>query len=68
MSYSPCCNCRNTVGRLSYFYLAAFNGEEKLNYRLRLCAECALSLVSDLINIADRKGPDGMWRSSEWWG
>lgn len=69
MSYAPCCNCRSTSnGRLKYFYLAAFDGDEKLNYRLRLCEQCALTMVSDLFTVADRKDGDGIWRSAEWWG
>lgn len=69
MSYAPCANCRRTNGgRLFYFYLATFEKDRQLQYRLRLCQECSLSLVSDLLNVADRKDDDGIWRTSEWWG
>ena len=69
MSYAPCANCRSTSnGRLSYFYLNAFEGEQRLNYRLRLCAVCVQQLVMDLISCADRKDGDGQWRAPEWWG
>jgi hypothetical protein len=52
---------------LKYFYLAAFDGDEKLNYRLRLCEQCAQSMVMDLISVADRRDKDGIWRGAEWW-
>lgn len=69
LSYAPCANCRSTTnGRLKYFYLAAFEKEEKLNYRLRLCETCVDGFITELIAIADRKDPDGIWRGAEWWG
>lgn len=69
LSFTPCANCRSTAnGRLKYFYLAAFEGEAKLNYRLRLCEGCVHGFIDDLISIADRKDPDGIWRAAEWWG
>lgn len=65
MSWSPCSNCRSTSnGRLRFFYLATFEGEKRLSYRLRLCAVCSESLVSDLISVADQQ-IDGTWRSPE---
>lgn len=69
MSYAPCCNCRSTRnGRLQYYYLAAFQGDEKLNYRLRLCEQCAAAMIAELVSVADRRDSDGIWRGAEWWG
>jgi hypothetical protein len=69
LSYAPCANCRSTSnGRLKYFYLNAFDGDEKLNYRLRLCPKCVDGLVADLVAICDRRDEAGTWRPPEWWG
>jgi hypothetical protein len=65
LSWSPCSNCRSTSnGRLSFFYLATFEGERRLSYRLRLCQKCAVTLVSDLVSVADQQ-IDGQWRTPE---
>ena len=65
MSWSPCSNCRSTSnGRLQFFYLAAFEGDKRLSYRLRLCQVCAANLVSDLLSVADMQ-VNGVWRTPE---
>lgn len=65
MSWSPCSNCRSTAnGRLRFFYLATFEGEKRLSYRLRLCGRCADTLLSDAFNVADHQ-VDGVWRTPE---
>jgi hypothetical protein len=66
MSRQPCSNCRHTDnGALKYWYLAGFDGETRLSYRLRLCVTCVTGLLMDLITCADRQDESGRWLPPE---
>lgn len=66
MSRQPCSNCRNTDnGALKYWYLAGFDGDTRLSYRLRLCGGCVTGLLMDLISCADHQDERGAWRAPE---
>jgi len=66
MARNPCSNCRNTGrGRLAYWYLMGWDGDRPLKYRLRLCQECAVTLISDLISVGDVQGMGGTWLTPE---
>ena len=62
----PCVNCRNTNGgRLSYWYVMGWEGEQSRKYRLRLCRPCVEGILQDLIDICDRQLPGGQWVTAE---
>lgn len=66
MSRQPCSNCRGTNrGALKYWYLAGFDGEVRLSYRLRLCKVCCEGLLMDLITCADSQAQNGRWITPE---
>lgn len=66
MPSNPCSNCRRTdQGKLRYWYLNGYEGDRSFKYRLRLCQNCQLELVADLINLADVEGARGTWLTRE---
>jgi hypothetical protein len=66
MSRQPCSNCRSTTnGPLKYWYLAGFDGETRLSYRLRFCRECVEGLLADVLAVADRQDESGRWLPPE---
>jgi len=66
MSSSPCSNCRSTAnGRLTYWYLATYEGRDERKYRLRLCGVCSEAVMPALVDVADVKDPFGNWLARE---
>lgn len=61
-----CSNCRRfDQGRLRYWYLAGYDGDRQIKYRLRMCPTCQTALLMDLISVADVQGPAGEWLTPE---
>jgi hypothetical protein len=66
VSNAPCCNCRSlNNGRLTYWYLATYEGREERKYRLRLCNVCSEAFMPALVDVADVRDSFGSWLPRE---
>lgn len=66
MSWSPCSNCRSTGnGPLQFIYLATFPDGKRTSHRVRLCTQCALTLLSDVFAVAEVQDQVGRWLAPE---
>lgn len=66
MSWIPCGNCRRTDrGRLQYVYVTTFEGDTKVSWRGRFCADCVAGLMGDLLASCESHRGDGNWLAPE---
>lgn len=62
MSDFPCTGCRSTAnGRLTYFYVNYYADQELVKRRARLCQNCVVDVVPQLLEGADYQDEQRNW-------